>query len=319
MENENRNAQKGMQLPNPHLAQMTDDNLYHFGISRTSHDLPALFGDVKFVCIGGSARRMENFAHYIGNELGVVSENERLPNLAGNSDRFVLYKAGPVLSANHGIGVPSMSVALHELLKMLYYAGSRDVTFIRIGTCGGIGKSFSHAMYGTCVSTGVPPGSVIVSNAAVNGKMEHAFETVVLAKGIHRPIIVDQELASEISSCSRTEDPFKIILGKTYCTDDFYEGQARTHGAVCDISEEDELQFVKHLNSQGVKNIEMESAGFFALCHKAGVKCSVVCVTFIDRLSTEDVTADADVLSEWTQRPQVLVARFIKKRLVISV
>lgn len=50
-------------------------------------------------------------------------------------------------------------------------------------------------------------------------------------------------------------------------------GQARTHGAVCDISEEDELQFVKHLNSQGVKNIEMESAGFFALCHKAGVKC----------------------------------------------
>ncbi|XP_046357428.2 uridine phosphorylase 1-like isoform X4 [Haliotis rufescens] len=304
MENENRNAQNGMQLPNPHLAQMTDDNLYHFGISRTSHDLPALFGDVKFVCVGGSARRMENFAHYIGKELGVVSANERLPNLAGNSDRFVLYKAGPVLSANHGIGVPSMSVALHELLKMLFYARSRDVTFIRIGTCGGIG---------------VPPGSVIVSNAAVNGKMEPAFETVVLAKGIHRPIIVDQELASQISSCSRTEDPFKVILGKTYCTDDFFEGQARTHGAVCDISEEDELQFVKHLNSQGVKNIEMESAGFFALCHKAGVKCSVVCVTFIDRLSTEDVTADADVLSEWTQRPQVLVARFIKKRLVISV
>ncbi|XP_046553112.1 uridine phosphorylase 1-like [Haliotis rubra] len=304
MENANRDSQIGMQLPNRHLENMTNDNLYHFAMSRTSHDLPALFRDVKFVCLGGSARRMENFAHYIGQELGVLSPNEKLPNLASNSDRFVLYKAGPVLSANHGIGVPSMLVALHEILKMLHYAGSNDVTFIRIGTCGGIG---------------VPPGSVVVSNSAVNGKMEHTYETVVLGKGIQRPIIVDQELASEIHSCSRTEDPFNIILGKTYCTDDFFEGQARTGGAVCDINEGDERRFLKQLDSEGVKNIEMESAGFFALCHKAGVKCGVVCVTFIDRLSTEDVPTDTDILSEWTQRPQILVARFIKKRLANGV
>ncbi|XP_067685550.1 uridine phosphorylase 1-like isoform X2 [Haliotis asinina] len=304
MENANRDSQIGMQLPNPHLANMTKDNLYHLGMSRTSHDLPALFGDVKFVCLGGSARRMENFAYFIGQELGVLSTNERPPNLASNSERFVLYKAGPVLSANHGIGVPSMLVVLHEILKMLHYAGSSEVTFIRIGTCGGIG---------------VPPGSVIVSNAAVNGKLEHTYETVVLGKGIQRPINVDQELASEIHSCSRTEDPFSVILGKTYCTDDFFEGQARTGGAVCDINDGDEHRFLKQLDSEGVKNIEMESAGFFALCHKAGVKCGVVCVTFIDRLSTEDVPTDTDILSEWTQRPQILVARFIKKQLTNGV
>ena len=40
----------------------------------------------------------------------------------------------------HGIGVPSLSVLLHELFKLLHLAHCCDVTFLRIGTCGGVGK-----------------------------------------------------------------------------------------------------------------------------------------------------------------------------------
>lgn len=55
------------------------------------------------------------------------------------------------------MGVPSLSIMLNEIIKMLHYAGATDVTFVRIGTSGGIG---------------VEPGTVVVSSGAVNGLLE---------------------------------------------------------------------------------------------------------------------------------------------------
>ena len=45
-----------------------------------------------------------------------------------------------VLSSQHGMGMPSVSIMLHEVFKLLQAARCSDVTIIRIGTCGGIGK-----------------------------------------------------------------------------------------------------------------------------------------------------------------------------------
>ena len=65
-----------------------------------------------------------------------------------------------MLSVSHGMGVPSLSIMLHEVIKLLSYAGAKDPVIIRIGTSGGIG---------------IAPGTVVVSNGAVNGllKPEH--------------------------------------------------------------------------------------------------------------------------------------------------
>lgn len=38
------------------------------------------------------------------------------------------------------MGIPSISIMLHELIKLLHHAKCRDVTIIRIGTSGGLGK-----------------------------------------------------------------------------------------------------------------------------------------------------------------------------------
>ena len=39
------------------------------------------------------------------------------------------------------MGFGSMSIMMHEMIKAMYYAGvGSDVTFFRIGTCGGLGK-----------------------------------------------------------------------------------------------------------------------------------------------------------------------------------
>ena len=40
----------------------------------------------------------------------------------------------------HGMGVPSIAIMLNELIKLLHHAQCTDVTIIRIGTSGGIGK-----------------------------------------------------------------------------------------------------------------------------------------------------------------------------------
>ena len=41
----------------------------------------------------------------------------------------------------HGMGVPSITILLHEMMKLCHYAGAQDAIFIRIGTSGGIGKT----------------------------------------------------------------------------------------------------------------------------------------------------------------------------------
>jgi hypothetical protein len=62
----------------------------------------------KFVCIGGSNNRMESFAHFIKNELNLlIPTGCTLTNIAAGTDRYAMYKIGPVLSISHGMGVPS--------------------------------------------------------------------------------------------------------------------------------------------------------------------------------------------------------------------
>ena len=54
---------------------------------------------------------------------------------------------------------------------------------------------------------------------------------------------------------SRKGDPFQTVLGKTMCAMDFYEGQGRLDGAVCEYTEKDKMEYLKRLSDAGVINI----------------------------------------------------------------
>ena len=55
----------------------------------------------QFVCFGGSPTRMKLFAELLVTELGVkIPAGQALYNIAHGSDRYVLYKVGPVLSVS---------------------------------------------------------------------------------------------------------------------------------------------------------------------------------------------------------------------------
>lgn len=298
---ENGTVNGEVRISNPHVKNLDEDHLYHIGLSNKQHDLKKLFEDVKFVCFGGTPSRMENFARYIARELNIAPGEVK--NYAETTDRYVVYKAGRVLSVSHGIGIPSLSIVFQEIIKLLHYAGCDDVTFFRLGTSGGIG---------------LEGGTVVVSDKVVNGALQPEYTAIVLGKSIARQAPVDTELAKELYACAGETDDFRTVLGTTLCAEDFYEGQGRTDGAFCDYDDGHKLAWLRSVSEKGVVNMEMESLGFIALCHRAGVRGAVCCVTLLNRLHGDGLTTDRDLLGKWQTYPQILMARYIKRKLQIS-
>lgn len=152
----------------------------------------------------------------------------------------------------HGMGVPSISIMLHELIKLLHHAQCRDVILFRLGTSGGIGRnSFTLLYFGVCCShgfcqylwgrsvtytkylklstqssLGLAPGTVVITDKAVDYSFRPQFEQVVLGKVITRSTELDEGVASELLQCSSELQNFPTVIGNTMCTHDFYEGTA---------------------------------------------------------------------------------------------
>lgn len=61
------------------------------------------------------------------------------------------------------MGIPSVGILLHEVIKLMYHAKVRDPVFFRIGTCGGIGYE---------------GGTVVISEEAVDGALRNVLEVV---------------------------------------------------------------------------------------------------------------------------------------------
>ncbi|XP_036965013.1 uridine phosphorylase 2 isoform X2 [Acanthopagrus latus] len=295
---------ESVQVKNPYLDDMEEDILYHFSLSTKTHNLPEMFGDIKFVCVGGSANRMKAFAQFIHQELNLSGNPEELRDICEGTDRYCMYKVGPVLSISHGMGVPSISIMLHELIKLLHHAQCHDVVLFRLGTSGGVGLA---------------PGTVVVTDKAVDYAFRPQFEQVVLGKVITRSTELDEGVANELLQCSTELQNIPTVIGNTMCTHDFYEGQGRLDGALCSFSHEEKLEYLRKAYEAGVRNIEMESTVFAAMCRVCGLKAAVICVALLNRFEGDQITSSHDVLVEYQQRPQVLVSHFIKKRLGLVV
>ncbi|XP_066524827.1 uridine phosphorylase 1-like [Hoplias malabaricus] len=197
-----KNEERYVNVKNPHLKSMKEDVLHHLNLGTATHDLPAMFGDVKFVCVGGSPWRMKEFIKYIAGQLGLASPDGEYPNLCEGTDRYAMYKIGPVLSVSHGIGVPSMSVMMHELIKLLHHAHCSDVIVVRLGTSGGIG---------------LKPGTVVVTKQAVDATFQPQFEQWILGKPVVRGTELDAHLADELLLCGKEETiiiKFRIKIGQ---------------------------------------------------------------------------------------------------------
>ncbi|XP_016842398.1 uridine phosphorylase 1 isoform X1 [Nasonia vitripennis] len=290
-----------VRLRNPNIELMDQDILYHLALGSGSHDLVEMFGDIKFVCMGGTPKRMEQFANFIMAEIGhKLPAGTTLLDISQYSYRYSMYKVGPVLCVSHGMGIPSVGILLHEIIKLMYHAKVKDPVFFRIGTCGGVG---------------IEGGTVVISEEAVDEMLNPYYEQHILGKKVCRPAILDRQVVRELKALAHAEDPYDTVSGKTMCTSDFYEGQGRLDGAFCEFSETEKNEYLSKLQDAGVVNIEMECTAFAALTHHAGIKAGIVCVALLDRFKGDQVCAPKEVLNEWQMRPQQLVSRYIKRYL----
>ncbi|CAJ0596819.1 unnamed protein product [Cylicocyclus nassatus] len=211
---------------NKDLDKAEKEFLFHFGFGRKTMDLP------KFVCAGGSQNRMKLFAETFAKECKLeCSEN------LSKTDRFVLYKTGKVLWVNHGMGCPSLSIMLTEMLKLMYYAKAKDFRFIRLGTCGGLG---------------LEAGVVVVSKNALNHELNEKYTQWVGDKKFERDAYLDEELRNEIIATAK-EQQIPVETGLTLCCDEFYEGQMRLDSFLREYAPEERHIYFKKAYDKGVK------------------------------------------------------------------
>ncbi|XP_072174395.1 uridine phosphorylase 2-like isoform X2 [Diadema setosum] len=140
----------------------------------------------------------------------------------------------------------------------------------------------------------------------------------VLGRIVTRPTQLSQEVADDIQSCQPSYNNFSIIKANTLCASDFFEGQARLDGALCQYSEEEKMEYIRRARDAGVRNIEMESAVIAGMCNAVNIKAAVVCVTLLDRLKSDQVLLSVDKVHELERRPMEVVIAYIRKKLQSS-
>ena len=68
------------------------------------------------------------------------------------------------------------------------------------------------------------PGTVVITDKAVDYSFRPQFEQVVLGKVITRSTELDEGVANELLQCSSELLNIPTVIGNTMCTHDFYEG-----------------------------------------------------------------------------------------------
>jgi len=282
---------------NPLLNDLAVDFLYHLGFS-TELNLPLLFGDTKFVVMGGSADRMESLGR-------LFAKKFRLPECAvigpiGKTERCSIYKVGPVTLVSHGMGVPSLSIMMNEIIKVMRYAGADNPSFIRIGTSGGVG---------------VKPGTAVISSHGISAVLEAKLEHVECGKVVEYSTQADEGLAQGLEAMAQKLG-VAAEKGATMCADDFFEGQGRLDGACATwYTEQDKMEFLQKAYKLGVRNIEMESTFFLSFARRAGHKAAVVCATLLNRLNGDQVTSTPQQLAEFTDNALSIVVTYVAEHI----
>jgi uridine phosphorylase len=150
----------------------------------------------------------------------------------------------PVSVTSTGIGGPSASIALEELVEL-----GAD-TFVRIGTCGGISQA-------------VCAGDVVVATGAV--RMEGTSREYA---PIEYPAVADYAVLTALVDAAK-------LLGKTWhagvvqCKDSFYGQHNPSRMPVA----QELLQKWEAWKRLGVLASEMESAALFTAAAALGVRC----------------------------------------------
>jgi uridine phosphorylase len=206
--------------------------------------------------LSGDPNRASLIAHSRLRQTRTLSENRGLNSYLG-----FLPNGRPVLSATSGMGAPSLSIVVNELVQ----AGIR--TIIRVGTCGSIQD---HLL----------PGSVAISQAALC--RQGAANDIAPPE---YPASADPFLTVALVEAARSMG-LAYALGITASVDTFYEGQERTGSANPHLLRA--LQGVtEEYRNLRIINYEMEAGTLFKMGSVYGFAAACICGVIAQRTRAE--------------------------------
>ena len=195
-------------------------------------------GDVgKYVILPGDPKRCAKIAKYF-DDPQLIADNREYVTYTGYLD------GEKVSVTSTGIGGPSASIALEELVK----CGAE--TFVRVGTCGGM-------------DINVKGGDIIVATGAI--RMEGTTKEYA---PIEFPAVADIDIVNALRQAAGNLG-FPYHTGVVQCKDSFY-GQ---HSPEKSPVSWELLQKWESWKRLGVKASEMESAALFVVAAARGVRC----------------------------------------------
>lgn len=263
-----------------------EDVYYHFGVSSTDPLLEDL-RDIRAVIMAGSGGRIKEFAQRWSDLNGGA------PILAfPKEDRFVTRYTAGILFASHGMGMPSASIAVQEMMRMVYFlkrgdlGALQDVFWARVGTSGGVG---------------LPGGTIVVTTEGLMADLK-PYRLLQGARGTYwfdgtfpaatRAAIMKANASAGLS----------IAEGKSIAGNEFFLEQFRLDGAIRMETEETKQEFLEWLHDNGVANIEMEGAMFSAYLNWWGfTSFAMICAVLLNRLEGDQVTSTPEQLHKFSE------------------
>ena len=195
-------------------------------------------GDVgKYVILPGDPKRCAKIAKYF-DDPQLIADNREYVTYTGYLD------GEKVSVTSTGIGGPSASIALEELVK----CGAE--TFVRVGTCGGMDLD-------------VKGGDIIVATGAI--RMEGTTKEYA---PIEFPAVANIDVVNALRQAAKNLE-YTYHTGVVQCKDSFY-GQHNPELMPVSYELENKWQAWMKL---GCKASEMESAALFIVSSFLGVRC----------------------------------------------
>lgn len=243
---------------------MTDERMYHVGFGAA--DLPH---GTTIALLSGDPERSEQIATERLAEGRALSRNRGL-------DSFVATLPGgrPVVCATSGMGAPSMSIVVNELVQI----GIR--TIIRIGTSGSIQPH-------------VQVGSVVIGASALTNQ-----GAALDIAPVEYPAAADPFLTVALARAA-AEQGIEHHVGTMASADTFFEGQERSESSANRHLIRRVRGMVDEYAGLGILNFEMEAGTLFKMGGVYGFAAGCVCGIIAQRTEEErpDLVHKADAVA----------------------
>ncbi|MGB5960342.1 MAG: nucleoside phosphorylase [Coleofasciculaceae cyanobacterium] len=236
---------------------MKIQRLYHIGFGRDDFGLQS----PTIALLSGDPERASLIAQTYLQDVRLLSDNRGLNSYLGQ-----LSNGSTILSATSGMGAPSLSIVVNELVQV----GIKKI--IRIGTCGSIQNY-------------VKVGNIVISSAALC--RQGAANDIA---PIEYPAAADPFLTVALVEAAQ-ELGVKYHLGITASVDTFYEGQERTDSANNSLMRS--LQGItEEYRRLNVLNYEMECGTLFKMAGVYNFAAACVCGVVAQRTISETVSVE---------------------------